>query len=135
MNDSRPAGGGEHTFKQFVTDDSTYFHPFGVSGWPESPPNFLAFRWGNSVQRIHRVVDAEVVPRLVDRWPDIPVSDDTIRPHAVYKLGPRIPPMTPIPSGTTYRAARLWVLLDQLQVQPTLKDAVASSKALRDRGR
>ena len=36
-----------------------------------------------------------------------------MRPHAVYKLSARrLPPLEPIPNGATYRAARLWVLLD-----------------------
>lgn len=36
----------------------------------------------------------------------------------------------PIPSGTNYRAARVWVLIDQLLTAPDLKTAIASSKAI-----
>ena len=129
----RPGGGGARTFRQFVTDEMQYFHPYGVQGWPTEPPNFLAFRWQGAVHRIHRVIEADVVPSLVDRWPDIPASGDTSRPHAVYRLGPRLPPFEPIPSGAQYRASRLWVLLDQLQTAPTLADAFARSKALSSR--
>lgn len=84
------------------------------------------------MRRIHRVLDAEVVPSLCERWTDIPVTPDTARPHAIYKLGPRIPPFEPIPNGAQYRASRLWILLDQLQTSPTLAQALAQSKALND---
>jgi hypothetical protein len=39
----------------------------------------------------------------------------------------------PIPSGANYRAARVWVLVDQLLTSATLKDAIASSKDLTGR--
>lgn len=72
----------------------------------------------------------EVVPRLQERWHDIPDTDDTTKPHAVYRLGPPLPMNGPIPSGTNYRAARVWVLIDQLLTAPDLKTAIASSKAI-----
>jgi hypothetical protein len=134
LNEERPGDGGPFTFREFVTDEAAYFHPFGMGGWPTEPPNFLAFRWRGAVQRIHRVVQAEVVPSLLDRWSDIPATEETVRPHAVYRLGPRLPPFDPIPSGASYRASRLWVLLDQLQSSPTLAEALAASKALQPLG-
>ena len=132
LNDERPGDGGSRTFRQFVTEERAYFHPYGVSGWPTEPPNFMAFRWQGAVQRIHRVISADVVPSLLDRWPDIPATDKTVRPHAVYDLDRQLPPHQPIPNGAPYRASRLWVLLDQLQIAPTLAYALASSKALAD---
>ncbi|WP_343972671.1 MULTISPECIES: hypothetical protein [Kribbella] len=130
LNDQRPGGGGALTFREFVTDRLCYFHPYGISGWPTEPPNFIAFRWGGAVRRIHRVIAAEVVPNLLERWPDIPPTEDTVRPHAIYELGPRIPPFEQVPNGAQYRASRLWVLLDQLQTAPTLAQALSQSKAL-----
>ena len=127
LNDVKP--GGTATFKQIVTEQLSYFHPYGVRGWPTEAPNFMAFRWAGAVQRIHRVVEHEVVPQLSDRWPDL-THEEANRPHAVYRLGPRLPPYEPIPNGATYRASRLWVLLDQLQTAPTLAAALAGSKAL-----
>jgi hypothetical protein len=76
---------------------------------------------------------ADVVPSLLDLWPDIPASEDTVRPHAVYELGARLPPFEPIENGAPYRAARLWVLLDQLQCSDTLADAMAGTKQLTGR--
>lgn len=125
-----PGDGGPCSFKEFVTSEHAYFHPFGIRGWPTEPPNFMAFRWRGAVHRIHRIVKAEVLPSLLQRWPDIPATDDTVQPYAVYDLGPRLPPYEPIPSGARYRASRLWVLLDQLQTAPTLASALAESKKL-----
>jgi hypothetical protein len=124
ISNDRPGNGGLRTFRDFVTDEGCYFHPYGWGkGWPRTPPNFLAFRWDGQVQRIHRVVRAEVISNLQVRWPDIPEADDTTRPHAVYYLGPRLPG-TPIPNGARYRAQRRWIILDHLLTNATLKDAL-----------
>jgi hypothetical protein len=123
ISNDRPGEGGPRTFREFVSDEACYFHPYGWGkGWPRTPPNFLAFRWDGQVQQVRRVIGAEVIPDLQSRWPGIPKTSDTIRPHALYHLGPLLPGM-PIPSGMTYRASRIWVILDHLLTSPTLKDA------------
>ena len=129
---NQETGGKQNlTFIEWVTDKLTYYHPYGVSGWPTEPPNFMAFRRGGAVQRIHRVVQADVVPTLLERYPDLPGNEFTLRPHAIYKLSRRrLPPLEPIPTGAPYRANRLWVLLDQLQTADTLAEAVKLSRAL-----
>ncbi len=112
VSNDYPGGGGERTFRDFVTAEQCYFHPYGWgSGWPKTPPNFLAFRWGNQVQRLHRVASSEVVPSLQSRWPDIPAEDGTDQPHMLYHLGPPIPG-PPFASDGNYRAARVWFVLD-----------------------
>jgi hypothetical protein len=127
ISNDRPGDGGSRTFRDFVTSESCYFHPYGWGkGWPRTPPNFLAFRWNGQVQRIHRVTHAEVIPSLQARWPDIPETGDTIRPHALYQLGPQLPG-TPVPNGAHYRAQRRWVILDHLLTSPTLKDALGQT--------
>lgn len=118
------------TFRDWV-DQGVYFHPYGKR-WPRRPPNFLAFRWGNRVQRVHRVVQAEVVPSLAAALPGVPATPDTTRPHALYRLGPALPG-TPVPSGRSYRAARCWVLLDQLLTSESLAAALAATAALTGR--
>jgi hypothetical protein len=131
LNNAKPGDGGHLTFLQYVTHAHCYFHPYGTgNGWPTEPPNFLAFRWDGAVQRIHRVTKAEVIPTLLHRFPDVPANPVTNSPHALYHLGPRIPPLEPIPTGRNYRAARLWVLLDQLQTAPTLTDALDGTREL-----
>ncbi|GFG50788.1 hypothetical protein CQY20_24935 [Mycolicibacterium agri] len=123
LNNDRPPG-SRLTYLEYVTEDLTYFHPYGVGGWPLEPPNFIAFRWDGAVRRIHRVIEADVIPTLRKRYPKMPSTELTMRPHAIYKLSPRpLPPLEPIPNGAPYRAARLWVLLDQLQTADTLADA------------
>ncbi len=131
LSGNKPANGGPHTFIGFVVDEGAYFHPFGWGkGWPVDAPNFLAFRWDGKVQQIRRVVRNEVVPNLQERWPTIPVDEDTSRPHAVYALGPPLPMHGPLPSGTNYRASRLWVLVDHLLTSETLKAALVATRSL-----
>src|SRR4051812_42739678 len=79
--------GPPFTFQQFVEDEGVYFHPL-ASGWPTTPANFLAFRWGGNVQRVHRVASHKVIPTLQDLWPSIPVNEVTARPHVVHELAP-----------------------------------------------
>lgn len=125
-----PGGGGTRTFRDFVTAEQCYFHPYGWgSGWPKTPPNFLAFRWGNQVQRLHRVASSEVIPSLQSRWPDIPAEDGTDQPHMLYHLGPPIPG-PPFPTEGSYRASRVWFVLDQLLMSGSLREAIRLSKLL-----
>lgn len=131
LNDERPAGGA--SFKEFVCEQLVYFHPYGISGWPTIPPNFMAFRWDGAVRRIHRVIHHDVLPTLAERWPYMASNPAAMRPHAVYDLGPQLPPKEPILNGANYRASRLWVLLDQLQTADTLSDAIAGTRALEAR--
>lgn len=131
LNDQHTGGKLDLTFIEWVTEKFTYYHPYGIHGWPTEPPNFMAFRWGGAVQRIHRVERADVVPTLLDRFPDLPGNEFTLRPHAVYKLSKRrLPPLEPIPYGAQYRANRFWVLLDQLQTAGTLAEALKRSHKL-----
>lgn len=130
VSNDYPGGGGDRTFRDFVTAERCYFHPFGWgSGWPKAPPNFLAFRWGNQVQQIHRVASSEVIPSLQSRWPDVPVADGTDKPHMLYQLGPPIPG-PPFPTDGNYRASRVWFVLDQLLVTGSLREAIRQSKSL-----
>jgi hypothetical protein len=135
LSEDRPGvEGGTPTFREIVTEGHCYFHPYGVGGWPTDPhTEFMAFRWAGAVQRIHRVMQADVVPTIRDRFPYLPVGPASDRAHAVYDLGRRIPPLDPIPNGAgVYPSARLWVLLDQLPTAPTLKDAISGTRALQD---
>ncbi|WP_370332220.1 hypothetical protein [Mycolicibacterium hippocampi] len=130
LNNDRP-NGSLFTFLEYVTDELTYFHPYGTGGWPTEPPKFLAFRWNGAVRRIHRVEDYDVFPTLLDKYPELPEEELRMRPHAVYKLSARrLPPLEPIPNGASYRASRLWVLLDHLQTSKTLAEAIERTRQL-----
>lgn len=131
LNRQHTGGKRDLTFIEWVTDALTYYHPYGVSGWPMDRPNFIAFRWDGAVRRIHRIEEAEVYPTLLDRYPDLPENEYTMRPHAVYKLSKRrLPPLEPVKNGAQYRAIRLWVLLDQLQTADTLAEAHKRTREL-----
>jgi hypothetical protein len=119
---------GGIAFQHYVLNERVYFHPFGGNNtWPKIAPNFLCFRWGGLVRQVNRVKRFEVVPQLSDRWPAVTPEDDG--PHIIYDLGPNIPIPTITTKGT-YATGRVWCLLDQLLVQPTLADAVRASKEL-----
>ena len=75
------------------------------------------------------VTSAEIIPSLQTRWPDIPEDKDTIRTHALYRLGPPLPG-TPIPTGGSYRASRVWVILDLLLTSGTLREAITQTKII-----
>lgn len=133
LSTARTGGQRDLTFIEWVTDEHTYYHPYGMNRWPAEPPNFIAFRWDGAVQRIHRIIKSDVVPTLLDRFPDLPANEKTLRPHAIYTLSKtRLPPVEPIPNGAPYRANRFWVLLDQLQTAPTLAAAYKRSRTLLD---
>jgi hypothetical protein len=117
-----------------VVDKRRYFHPYGIAGWPKTPPNYIAFRWSGAVQRIHHIDAYTVVGQLQDDFPDIPRDADTVRPHLLYQLGPILGPSAPLPNGASYRAARLWVALDLLLTAATLKDALAATKSRQQAG-
>lgn len=126
-------GAGTTTFRQYVQQERVYFHPFGqgAKGWPKRPPTFMAFRWGGEVRQINRVVGRSVVAALADRWREIGRDHAAENvPHIVYELGPDIPLPHRIPTKGTYANARVWTLLDQLLIAPSLAAATAASKAL-----
>ena len=120
--------GGARSFRDFVTNERVYFHPFGKN-WPKRPPVFLGFRWDGRLQQVNRVLRFEIIPNLQTRWPDIPVTLSTDRAHRVHELGPDIP-VPALPSSQSLRSRRLWALLDQLLTQPTIVDAERASKEL-----
>jgi hypothetical protein len=124
-------GVGDLRFRGVVTDKHRYFHPYGVAGWPTTPPNFLAFRWAGAVQRVHHVEDYRVVPSLRELYPQLPATAEIDRQHAVYTLGPDLTGGRRLPNGAKYRSGRLWVALDLLLTSATLKDALTATRQRR----
>jgi hypothetical protein len=123
---------GGRSFKDYVVNERVYFHPYGGNNtWPKAAPNFLCFRWAGRVQQVNRVASFEILPHLGDRWPSL-TDEESGGPHIVYTLGPDIPIPT-ISTKGTYANGRIWCLLDQLLVHPTLADAARASAELRER--
>jgi hypothetical protein len=116
------------SFLDVVLKHRRYFHPYGSGGgWPRTPPNYLGFRWGGRLRQLHHVESYKVVDSLNDEFQEIP--RDVVGTHIVYDLGPAMIPSRPVPNGAQYRAARLWAALDLLLTAPTLKEALAQTKA------
>lgn len=133
VSKNKPADGGSRTFRDFVEKEDRYFHLFG-NNWPRRPPVLMGFRWNGQLQRISRVVDSKVVGSLQEEWPDIPVTERSSQPHAVYVLGEPIP-IPEIRTTGVVMARRLWVLLDQALTHSQLIDAERASKAITSQGR
>lgn len=120
---------GGRTFRNWVTERRVYFHPSGVGkGWPKRPPILMGFRWRGRVHQVNRVSAANIFENLNDRFPEVDPSEDSA-PHVVYDLGPNLP-LPDLPTRGTYATARVWALLDQMLTQPTLQEAVRSSRTL-----
>lgn len=68
------------TDREFVTDQLC-FHPYGVEVARLTRPNSVAFRWAGAVQRIHRIIHADVVPTFRNQFPKRP-EDGHQRPTA-----------------------------------------------------
>jgi len=127
---SKDTMGGPRTFRDYVTLERKYFHPFGGrNGWPKRPPTFMAFRWDGRVRQINRVLESRVIQSLQEEWPDIPISDETSTPHIIHTLGDNIP-IGDIPTRGVYANARVWALLDQILTRSGLAEAVSESKLI-----
>jgi hypothetical protein len=119
---------GGRTFRSWVTDRRVYFHPSLGQGWPKRPPVLMGFRWRGRVHHVNRIVASNIYENLNDRFPEIDRSEDP-GAHVVYDLGPDLT-IPDLPTRGTYANARVWALLDQMLSQPTLRDAVVTSKVL-----
>jgi hypothetical protein len=111
----------------FVVQRNTYFCPYAARGWPKTPPNYLAFRWRGHVQDVRHVESYQVVQELEEAIPGIPKQRHPFL-QIVFTLGPRIPPSAPLPNGAQYRATRIWVSLDLILTEATLREALAKGR-------
>ncbi len=107
-----------------------YFHPI-AKGWPSNPPNYMGFRYGGKLQRIHHV----------DSWRRIDDLHLVMKELAAnhwqgafyyYSLGPAIIPSKVIKNGDVYPSGRVWAMLDLLLTCPTVSDALVKTKARQD---
>lgn len=104
-----------------------YFHPVG-DGWPSSPPNYVAFRYGGQLQSIHHVEKHSVIDDLAKACSGIP-SKRLAKAHYLYWLGPAIIPGKVVKTGKIYPNGRVWCALDLLLTSSTVSDARDATKA------
>ena len=107
---------------EFVTKKKCYFHPFGVSGWPKEPPNYLGFRYKGRLQSIHHIEDYQVVDKLSKHLPEVNTHLDG-EEMFLYKLGPAILPVRDVKTGNIFRNGRVWAALDLLLTSKTISQA------------
>lgn len=55
------------TWIEIVKKHNKYFHPIGGNGWPEDPPNYIAFRYGGKLQAIHHIDDYVVTKNCMKK--------------------------------------------------------------------
>ena len=102
--------GGTHTWIDVVEKDNAYFHPVG-NGWPEQPPNYIAFRYKGKLQSVHHIESYTILANVAAKNP---LWCDTTRRHFVYKLGSAMRPPRELKAGSIQRAARVWCAIDTL---------------------
>jgi hypothetical protein len=118
-------GGGPTTFIEVVENFRQYFHPVG-SGWPVSPPNYMAFRWKGKLQSVHHIDNYEIFTDYKLHFPGI--TEGEIEPHFLYHLGPAIRPNREVKTGNLFRAARIYAHIDLLLTSETISEAGVKTK-------
>jgi len=114
------------SWKDIVRQHSRYFYPIGKT-WPETPPNYIAFRYGGQLQSIHHVDSYNEFTRPHDLFPA--AADEEWEPHYCLTLGPPMRPVQPVRAGASIqRAARVWCMLDTLLTSATISEALYETK-------
>jgi hypothetical protein len=104
-----------------------YFYPIGSGGWPDPPPNYIAFRYSGRLQSLHHVESWDSVQNPHSEFPEAP-DDDKWGPCYCLKLGPPIK-VPSIPAGPKINfAARRWCMIDTLFTSKTISDAEIETK-------
>ncbi len=102
-----------------------YFYSVGP-GWPDPPPNYIAFRYGGQLRSIHHVDSYEVFGDPSTIFPEAP--QQKWAPTYCLRLGPPINPAQPVPYGPRVnRAARVWCMIDTLLTSNSISDALSES--------
>ena len=89
----------DYTWIDVVEKDKCYFHPIR-KGWPDVPPNYIAFRYDGQLQSVHYIESYQVVADLSainESWPK--KNTDSDPDLLLYKLGPAMKPSVTIRSG------------------------------------
>ena len=109
-----------------VSKKGHYFHPVSGKGWPNEPPNYIAFRYKGKLQSIHHIDSYEVITNPHKHIPEIP--NEEWDPHFLYKLGRAFAPSKEVLTGNIYPNGRVWCMLDTLFTSNTISEARDLSK-------
>jgi hypothetical protein len=115
------------TFKRVVNGKKRYFHPYGRSGWPKEPPNYIGFRYDGVLQSIHHIERAELFNNFHLHFPEY-ADEEKKESYYLYHLGPAIRPSHEVKAGTIKRSLRVWATLDLLLTSKTISEARDKSK-------
>lgn len=113
------------SWKDIVYKKHRYFFPVG-RGWPNNPPNYMAFRYHGHLQSIHHVEDYEIVTNLHKYIKEI--KRRKCDQHYLLKLGPAFEPRREIPNGNIWSNGRFWCALDALFTSKSIKEAIKITK-------
>jgi hypothetical protein len=126
-------GCGDTTFVDVVEKFRKYFHPIGGKeggGWPNEPPNYLAFRYHGKLQSIHHVNSHTIIKNFAPHFTK--KSAPLKRPHFLYELGAAIKPIHRIPTNdkrrSIYPSGRKWVYIDLLLTSKSIAEAAFQTK-------
>ncbi len=112
------------SWRDIVNLKRKYFHPVGGSkgGWPQDPPNYIAFRYDGKLQSIHHIDGFKVFTNAREHFPEAP--NVTWPMCYLYDLGPAITPDHEIKAGKKIiRSMRVWAMLDLLLTSKTIQEA------------
>ncbi len=118
-----PAG-WKISWRDIVNKKRRYFHPVGggKGGWPQEPPNYVAFRYDGRLQSIHHVDDYKVFTNPRKHFKEAPAVD--WEECYLYDLGPAIKPEHEVRAGKKIvRSMRVWAMLDLLLTCRTIQEA------------
>lgn len=108
------------SWRDIVNKKKRYFHPVG-GGWPNDPPNYLAFRYDGKLQTIHHVESWQIVDDMHAAMPEIKPVDWP--PHYLYTLGDAIVPPKETRTGKIYPSGRVRAMIDLLLTCDTISEA------------
>jgi hypothetical protein len=115
------------SYKDIVEKKARYFFQVG-KGWPDPPPNYMAFRYDGKLQSIHHVEGYETFTRPRQIFKEAPSNVEWPLNYCL-RLGPAIRPPHEVRNGPRINhSARTYCLLDTLLTNKTISDALTETE-------